>query len=210
MRFHCRLVVFGFLCLLAQGARAGALDALSRFLESTRTLRADFTQIVVPRNGGRTQQTSGVMMISRPGKFRWQIDKPYPQLLVGDGEKVWIYDPDLKQVTVKKMGSALGSTPAALLIGEAGGRSALEKNFVLSEGGRREGLDWLEAKPRSADGGFTRLQLGFEGDALKAMVLEDSFGQTTTLHFQHAERNTSLAPSQFRFTPPAGVDVLSD
>ena len=120
--------------LLALPVHAGALDKLHRFLETTKTLRADFSQIVVAKNGRRPQQSVGTMMISRPGKFRWQIDKPYSQLLVGDGERVWMYDPDLRQATVKKMDAALGSTPAALLVGG----NKLERNFDLRELGDRD------------------------------------------------------------------------
>ena len=203
--------IFAVLCLLvAQVSSAGAIDKLHRFLESTKTMRADFSQIVVAKNGKKPQQSTGIMMFSRPGKFRWQIDKPYTQLLVGDGEKVWIYDPDLRQVTVKKVDAALGSTPAALLVGEGGGKSALEKNFTLREIGDREGLDWLEAIPKTPDSGFEKLQLGFSGNDLKAMELFDNFGQTTSLLFSHLEHNLSIALIQFRFTPPAGVDVIGE
>ncbi len=188
-------------------AHAGAIDKLHRFLESTKTLKADFTQIVVARNGKRPQQSSGVMMISRPGKFRWQIDKPYAQLLVGDGQKVWIYDPDLLQVTVKKFDTALGSTPAALLVGSD---NTLEKSFKLREAGESEGLEWLEATPKSADSGFEKLRLGFAGNDLQAMELFDNFGQTTSLLFSRIERNPPLAATQFRFVPPKGVDVIGE
>jgi outer membrane lipoprotein carrier protein len=146
------------------------------------------------------------MMLSRPGKFRWQIEKPYSQLLVGDGEKVWIYDPDLRQVTVKQFGAALGSTPAALLLGG----NTLDRNFTLREAGERDGLEWLEATPKSSDSGFEKLQLGFAGNDLKAMDLFDNFGQTTSLIFSRVERNPQLSPALFRFTPPAGVDVVGE
>jgi outer membrane lipoprotein carrier protein len=206
-----RRLILAAVCLVAaQLASASAIDKLHRFLESTKTMRADFAQIVVAKNGKKPQQSTGVMMVSRPGKFRWQIEKPYAQLLVGDGEKVWIYDPDLRQVTVKKVDAALGSTPAALLVGEGGGKSALEKNFTLREAGEREGLEWLEAIPKAPDSGFEKLQLGFSGNDLKAMELFDNFGQTTSLSFSHLERNPPLAATQFRFTPPAGVDVIGE
>jgi len=199
--------IFAAACLAAaQLANAGAVDKLHRFLETTKTLRAEFAQIVVAKNGKRPQQSSGVMTISRPGKFRWQIDKPFSQLLVGDGEKVWIYDADLRQVTVKKVDAALGSTPAALLVGD----NTLDRNFTLREAGTREGLEWVEATPKAADSGFEKLQLGFAGNDLKAMELFDNFGQTTSLAFSRLERNPQIAPSQFRFTPPAGVDVLGE
>jgi outer membrane lipoprotein carrier protein len=200
-------LIFAAACLAAAHvAHAGAIDKLHRFLETTKTLRADFAQIVVAKNGKKPQQSTGVMMISRPGKFRWQIDKPYAQLLVGDGEKVWIYDADLRQVSVKKFDAALGSTPAALLVGG----NSLEQNFTLREVGEREGLEWLEAIPKGADSGFEKLQMGFSGSDLKAMELFDNFGQTTSLLFARLERNAQIAPALFRFTPPAGVDVIGE
>ncbi len=205
-----RLFCLAALLLISQGIHAGAIDKLHQFLESTKTLRAGFTQIVVAKNGTRPQQSSGVMIFSRPGKFRWQIEKPYSQLLVSDGEKVWIYDPDLRQVTVKKVGNALGGTPAALLAGESGGKSSLEKSFTLREAGEREGLEWVEAVPKSQESGFEKLRLGFAGSDLKAMELFDNFGQTTSLYFSNLERNLVVAASLLSFKPPAGVDVISE
>ena len=205
-----RLFCLAALLLISQGVHAGAIDKLHQFLESTKTLRAGFTQIVVAKNGTRPQQSSGVMIFSRPGKFRWQIEKPYSQLLVSDGEKVWIYDPDLRQVTVKKVGNALGGTPAALLAGESGGKSTLEKSFTLREAGEREGLEWVEAVPKSQESGFEKLRLGFAGSDLKAMELFDNFGQTTSLYFSNLERNLVVAASLLSFKPPAGVDVISE
>ena len=205
-----RLFCLTALLLISQGVHAGAIDKLHQFLESTKTLRAGFTQIVVAKNGTRPQQSSGVMIFSRPGKFRWQIEKPYSQLLVSDGEKVWIYDPDLRQVTVKKVGNALGGTPAALLAGESGGKSTLEKSFTLREAGEREGLEWVEAVPKSQESGFEKLRLGFAGSDLKAMELLDNFGQTTSLYFSNLERNPVVAASLLSFKPPAGVDVISE
>ena len=200
--------------LLISDAHAGAIDKLHSFFETTRSMRADFAQIVVAKNGKRPQQSTGVMMFSRPGKFRWQIERPYSQLLVGDGKKIWIYDPDLRQVTVKKFDAALGSSPVALLVGESDGKSsdkgALERNFTLREAGEREGLEWLEAIPKSADSGFEKLLLGFFGNDLKSMELFDNFGQVTTLFFSNLDRNPQLSPELFRFTAPAGVDVLGE
>ena len=194
-------------CLLAtQAVHAGAIDKLHQFMESTRTLRADFAQTVVARNGRQPQLSSGVMMFSRPGKFRWQIVKPYSQLLVGDGEKVWIHDPDLRQVTVKKAGAALGGTPADLLSGDG----TIERNFTLREAGERDGLEWIEATPKAQDTGFEKVRMGFSGNELRAMQLFDSLGQTTSLIFAHLERNPRLAPALFRFTPPANTDVIGD
>jgi outer membrane lipoprotein carrier protein len=201
-----RSLCAGACLLVAQLANAGAIDKLHQFLESTRTLRADFAQTVVARNGRQGQVSSGVMIISRPGKFRWQIDKPYAQLLVGDGEKIWIHDPDLRQVTVRKAGPTLGGTPAALLAGD----SRIEKDFSLREAGERDGLEWVEAVPKAPDSGFDKVSLGFAGDELRAMILLDSLGQTSSLVFAGIERNPQLAPSLFRFTPPANTDVIGE
>ncbi|MBT9521446.1 MAG: outer membrane lipoprotein chaperone LolA, partial [Dechloromonas sp.] len=145
-------------------AHAGAVDQLHDFLKSTRTLKADFSQMVIGKNGRKPQQSSGTVAISRPGKLRWEILKPYPQLVVGDGEKVWIHDPDLQQVTVRKAGQAIGGSPAALLSGS----NELEKNFTLKEAGEAEGLAWVEATPKAGDSGFEAVRLGFAGNDLKA------------------------------------------
>ncbi len=192
--------------LITPLAHADALEKLHQFLTSTQTVRADFSQIVVAKNGKRPLQSSGTMLVSRPGKFRWEVEKPFSQLLVGDGEKVWIYDPDLRQVSTQKFDAALGSTPAALLVGH----NVLERHFTLREIGEREGMEWLEATPKTADSGFDKLQIGFLGNDLKAMELFDNFGQTTSLIFSNLERNPRLSPTQFQFTPPAGVDVIGE
>ncbi|HMW17952.1 MAG TPA: outer membrane lipoprotein chaperone LolA [Accumulibacter sp.] len=187
-------------------ASADTVAKLHRFLSDTQTLRAEFTQTVIARNGRQPQISSGVMTFFRPGKFRWQIEKPYPQLLVGDGQQVWIHDPELRQVTVRKAGKAIGGTPAALLAGD----STIEKNFTLRDAGEERGVDWVEAIPKAQDTGFEKVRLGFVANDLKAMELLDSLGQTTSLLFARIERNPKLAPSLFRFTPPPRTDVISE
>ena len=131
---------------------------------------------------------------------------PFEQLIVGDGERVWIYDRDLNQVIVRKLDRALGSTPAALLAG--GG--ALETNFELTDGGKRDGLEFVEAKPRTADTGFERVRIGFANNLPRAMELKDTLGNVTTLRFEAFERNSALDASQFRYVPPPGADVVGD
>jgi len=195
--------VFAVFPLLAE---AGAVDQLHDFLKSTRTLKADFSQMIIGKNGRKPQQSSGTVAISRPGKLRWEILKPYPQLVVGDGEKIWVHDPDLQQVTVRKAGQAIGGSPAALLSGS----NELEKNFTLKEAGEAEGLAWVEATPKAGDSGFEKVRLGFAGNDLKAMELQDSFGQTTLIRFAKIERNPTLPAATFKFTPPAGVDVVGE
>ena len=199
------LIVFA-LALLPAIADAAALDRLKAFVEGTKSGKAVFTQTVVAKSGRKPQTAAGTMMFLRPGKFRWVYDKPYYQLIVGDGEKLWIYDRDLNQVSAKKLSAALGSSPAALLAGD----NALEKNFVLKEGGQSEGMEWLEARPKAEDGSFEFLRIGFAGDVPKAMELRDNFGQTTTIIFSQFERNPALPPGSFRFVPPKGADVIGE
>ena len=187
-------------------AWAGAADQLHRYLDGTRTLRAEFAQTVFSRGSRQPQHSAGTLAISRPGKLRWEIQKPYPQLMVGDGERFWIYDPELKQVTVRRMGEAIGSTPAALLSGS----NDLEKNFTLKDAGESEGLAWVEAQPKSTESGFEKVRLGFAGPDLKAMELLDNFGQTTVVRFSRIERNPALPANLFKFTPPAGADVVGE
>lgn len=189
---------------------AGALNALHEFLANTRTFKASFTQTIVGKSSKKPQVSSGMVTLSRPGKFRWEVSKPFSQLLVGDGAKVWLFDPDLKQVTVRKMADTLGGTPAELLAGEVGNMSAIEKNFLLSEAPAKNGMAWVEARPRSQDGSFDRVRLGFKDGQLTAMEMQDQFGQVTTVEFSAVERNPGLAPALFRFTPPAGVDVVGE
>lgn len=200
-----KALFFG-LALLPALAWAGAVDQLHQFLRDTRTLRAEFSQLVTARSGKKPQQSSGLIAISRPGKLRWEIKKPYPQLMVGDGDRFWIYDPELQQVTVKKAGQAIGGTPAALLSGS----NELERNFSLKESGEGEGLEWLEAVPRQGESGFEKVRMGFAGGELKAMELFDNFGQTTHVRFSRIERNPALPATLFKFTPPAGADVVGE
>jgi outer membrane lipoprotein carrier protein len=198
--------LFLLLLALALPAYADAQARLSAFVAQTKGLKASFQQTVLDRNGRKTQESSGTLFFSRPGKFRWTYEKPYAQLLVGDGKKLWIYDEDLDQVTVRKLDAALGDSPAALLAGE----NDIEKRFSLKDIGERDGLDWVAATPKSKDSGFDLVRLGFKGDALQAMELKDNFGQTTLLRFSNLERNPSMGNSLFRFTPPKGTDVISD
>ena len=206
MKFAQKFRLTAALVLFPLFAHAGAVDQLHEFLKSTRTLKADFAQAVISKNGRKPQQSSGTVAISRPGKLRWEIQKPYPQLIVGDGEKIWIHDPEVQQVTVCKAGQAIGGSPAALLSGS----NDLEKNFTLKDAGEAEGLVWVEAIPKAGDSGFESVRLGFSGNDLKAMELHDSFGQTTLIRFSKLERNPALSASIFKFTPPAGVDVVGE
>jgi len=195
------------LFMLSLPAHAAATDKLKSFISSTRSAQAEFTQEVLDRNGKRIQSASGTLQFVRPGKFRWEYRKPYEQLIVGDGEKFWLYDADLEQVTVRKLDAALGSSPAALL----SGNNEIERNFVLAESSAKDGLSWLSAKPKSSETNFAAIRMGFNGRSeLVTMELDDAFGNTTVLRFSRLQRNPSLAPSLFKFIPPKGVDVLGE
>jgi len=189
---------------IASAAGASGLDELHAFLEGTKTAQGSFRQVVVNREGRTTQTTSGTFAFARPGKFRWTYDKPFDQLIVGDGDKVWVYDHDLNQVIVRKLDAALGATPAALLAGD----NALEKNFTLVAGGEGDGLAYVDATPKAADSQFKRIRLGFADDLPRKMQLTDAFGQTTDLTFSDLRRNPKVAAATFQFTPPKGADVV--
>jgi len=192
--------------LLALGADAATLDRLRSFVRDTQTLHAQFEQTVFDRSGRRLQQASGELSIVRPGKFRWSVTKPYKQLLVGDGERVWVYDEDLKQVVTRRNDQALGNTPAALLAGTA----EVEAAFDWRELPPSDGLDWLAATPKSKESSFSEIRLGFDAVGLAALELADNFGQRTVIRLSNVERNPRIAPDQLRFTPPKGVDVITD
>ncbi len=196
----------GFLMLFGGAVQASGLEQLHGFLQGTHAGKADFAQTVTAKSGKKPQQASGSMVFARPGKFRWTYDKPYSQLIVGDGVKLWIYDKDLNQVTVKKLGQALGGSPAALLAGD----NALEKNFDLKEAGVANGLEWVEATPKAADSSFSHMRIGFKDTLPRLMELSDNFGQTTLLVFDHFQRNPSLDAGAFRFVPPKGADVVGE
>ena len=193
--------------LVATGnARASGVDRLNQFMTSTVTATGEFEQRVFNRDRQVTQQSRGTLAFARPGKFRWTYSKPYPQVIVGDGARVWVYDQDLNQVTVRKLGQALGATPAALL---AGSNEAL-KAFELKDEGTRDGLEWVEAIPRDKESGFERIRLGFGFSGIERMELVDAFGQTTELRFSGLQRNPRIDPALFTFTPPKGADVVGD
>ncbi len=194
------------LILNAGIAHAGGVDRLKAFIAGAKTAEADFSQTVSDKNGRVTQQASGRMAFARPGKFRWDYSKPYEQVIVGDGVKLWLYDADLEQVTVKTLGDVIAGTPAALLAGD----NAIEKYFVLKNAGEADGLEWLEATPKNKDTSFERIRMGFKGDTLVQMELFDFFGQRTTLKLSRMVRNPAIPSSRFTFTPPKGADIIGE
>ncbi len=187
-------------------ADAAMLDRLRAFVRETQTARAQFTQTVVDKSGRVTQSANGEFLLARPGKFRWSVAQPYKQLLVGDGQRVWVFDEDLNQVIVRNVGEALGATPAALL----SGNQEVERAFTWIDLPAANGLDWLSATPIAQDATFAQIKLGFDAKGLAALELVDAFGQRSVVRFANFERNPKLAAELFQFTPPKGADVLGD
>ncbi len=201
-----RFYVF-LLLLVSTVAHAAATDKLRTFISATRSAQAEFSQTVFDKNGKTLQSASGTMQFERPGKFRWSYLKPYEQLIVGDGKRFWLYDADLNQVTVKKLDAALGGSPAALL----SGNNEIGRDFVLKDTGEHDGLEWLQATPKSSDTNFSRILMGFNSESeLVVMELHDTFGHRTVLRFSGLKNNPSLSPQLFKFVPPKGADVLGE
>ncbi len=191
------------LALGASSARADALDTLREFVRDVKTGRASFTQTVTSADGAKKRSSSGSFEFARPNRFRFHYAKPFEQLIVSDGQKVWIYDADLNQVTVRQLTQALGATPAALLAG-----ASLEQEFELAAQPSQDGIDWVQATPRQKDGAFQSMRIGFRGKELAAVEILDSFGQRSVLQFSQYAANVALPEQSFRFVPPAGADVI--
>jgi outer membrane lipoprotein carrier protein len=198
-----RLLLAVLLGLVASLAHADAVDTLRAFVREAQSGASSFTQTVTSPDGARKKTSSGSFEFLRPNRFRFAYAKPFEQLIVADGNKVWIYDADLNQASSRKLAQALGSTPAALLAG-----GALDKDFDLAAQPARDGLEWVLATPRQADSTVQSMRVGFRGKELAAIEIADAFGQRSLLQFNDFKANVTLAPERFRFTPPAGADVI--
>ena len=187
-------------------AAAGGVQQLRDFVAGARSAEGEFEQVVTAQSGRRPQEASGSFAYARPGRFHWEYDRPYRQVLVGDGKTLWSWDPDLNQVTVRAIGEALGATPAAILFGSG----ALDDNFELADAGERDGLAWAEARPKRTESGFESLRIGLAEGQLRRMEMRDHFGQTTVIRFTRLRANPVLAEDRFRFEPPAGADVIGE
>jgi len=184
-------------------ASAAPVDTLREFVRDVKSGHAQFTQTVTSPDGAKKKTSSGSFEFERPNRFRFAYAKPFEQTIVADGEKVWIYDRDLNQVSSRRITQALGATPAALLSG-----GSLDKDFDLANLPARDGFEWAEAKPKAKDGAFQSVRVGFRGKDLAALEIIDSFGQKSLLRFDAFAANTPISTETFRFTPPAGADVI--
>lgn len=183
---------------------ASAQEQLHAFVSTVTSATGSFSQYTV-NDQGRTQPAqTGVFSFQRPGKFKWAVQKPYEQLVISDGRQVFQYDPDLAQVTERKVDAAIGTSPAAILFGSG----SLEQSFDVSALPAKDGVDWLRAKPRTADAGFSRVDIGMKNNLPVRVELLDSFGQTTRVDLSGIQANPQLPAKEFQFTAPKGVDVV--
>jgi outer membrane lipoprotein carrier protein len=198
-----RLVAALALVFTARAAHADAVDTLKDFIRDVKTGRAQFTQTVTSPDGAKKKTSSGSFEFARPNRFRFAYAKPFEQLIVADGQKVWIYDADLNQASSRKFSNALGATPAALLAG-----GSLDKDFDLAAAPAKEGLDWVQATPKAKEGAFKTVRVGFRGKELAAVEIVDAFDQRSLLQFSQFAPGVSFAADAFHFKPPAGADVI--
>lgn len=179
---------------------------LKAFLNKASSLEASFVQVQVDEKGNLGKRSNGMFYLQRPGKFRWNYEKPYHQEIVSSAGKVWFFDKDLDQVTAKKLNQAIGSTPALLLTGEV----PLEKNFTIESQSDEEGIAIIKLIPKSEESGFKYVQIGIENDLLVGMELSDNFGQLTRIYFENLKTGIKIDPALFAFKPPQGVDVFEE
>lgn len=203
-RRHALLAVLSSASVLVPtGVRADAADQLRQFVRDVSSGRARFTQTVTSVEGGRQKVSSGSFEFVRPNRFRFTYEKPFEQVIVADGRKVWIYDADLNQASSRPLAKALGNTPAALLAG-----GAIDEDFMLAAQPSTAGIDWVQATPRTTEGSFKHMRVGFMGKTLAQVEIVDSFGQRSLLQFTDFVANPGIAADRFRFVPPAGADVI--
>jgi len=208
-KFRCLIAAaFSLLSLLASMTTAASpgLDSLRYFFSDIDTFEASFGQVVLDESLESIDDGKGRMWIKRPGLFRWNYDPPEAQEIVGDGERVWIYDIELEQVTVRNQQATLGRTPAILLSGSGD----LEKNYAIIDIGTQGRFDWVNLVPIDEDSGFTEIRIGFEDNRLRLMELLDNLGQRTRMSFIDLKENQPIADSAFDFVPPPGVDVIDE
>ncbi|RYG14433.1 MAG: outer membrane lipoprotein chaperone LolA [Burkholderiales bacterium] len=211
MKKTTSLIVSALLLLAAHGASAAGLESLEAFIKSTKSGRAEFSQVVTspPKDGqaGKTKTSTGSFEFQRPNRFRFVYKKPFEQTIVADGQTLWLYDVDLNQVTARKQAQALGASPAAL-VASASDLGALQKDFNLQGAPDKDGLQWVVATPKSRDAQLQSVRVGFRGLELAALEILDSFGQRSVMSFSKVEVNPALGAEAFSFKPPAGADVI--
>ena len=203
MKVFLRFFSLFLLCNYAQ-ADSSEKEVLNKFFSGLKTLSANFEQSVQNSQLNAVEHASGTLWIERPGKFRWNYDKPYLQEIVSNGDKIWIYDADLEQVTIKKVNKTLGNTPALLLSNDR----PIDESFIIQPMDQGLSLNWIELTPKDDEAGFSSIRLGFKDSGLNEMLLEDNLGQTTRLVFSQLKRNQSMSSELFQFIPPKNADIF--
>ena len=205
--YQAGFVLAGLICLpLWAGPSGPARSGLEAFSHGLDSLKASFTQTIVAPDGRLESESSGEVWLKRPGLFRWSYGGDFPELIVADGEKLWMYDPMLEQVTVKAQSGLAENSPLMLLTD----LDSINEQFTVKEVGDFEGLDLLELVSNNPESEFDRVLLGFDGHQLALMSLEDAFGLRTQIRFSNIDRNPELDPDLFRFDPPENTDVVGD
>lgn len=192
--------------MAATRGKDAAVAQMQHFLAEVHSLKADFTQVVMDPNLHKVKQSEGTLLIKRPNRFRWDYATPNKEIIVADGKRVWMYDVELQQVTVKPLDGTLAASPAVLLSGS----NDVGRNFKVLDLGSRDGLEWVGLKPKVKDTDFEDVRLGFKHGTVAVMELKDALGNLTRITFSHVVRNVALSDDQFRFTPPPGADVIGD
>lgn len=197
------------LCLFSMSVVAVEMSSdmqLKAFLITTRTLSCDFKQVSIDEHGNPVKTSYGKFYLKKPGRFRWDYQRPFKQEIVSNGKKVWFYDADLEQVTVKHLDRAIGATPAMLLSGEM----SLERNFIVEKQGTDEGMQWVRLRPKNENSSFKYILIGMDGKTIGGMELSDNFGQLTRIYFSDVKKNYPIDGTTFQFTAPPGVDVFEE
>ena len=199
-------IVSAIIFLIALSSHAGGLDDLQRFYSGVNSYSATFEQVVVDENLKLLEASNGEFSIERPGKFNWHYTSPSEQLIIGDGNQIWIYDVELEQITHRRSDAAVSQTPAMLLSGQGN----LDDSFILEDGGQHQGLDWVRMIPKSNDSGFTNVRIGFANGKLQLLEMKDSFGQLTRMSFKNVQENIDIPEEKFKFIPPPDVDIIEE
>jgi outer membrane lipoprotein carrier protein len=204
-----RWLIATLLSLMSIFAHAGdeaPVKQLKAFLSASKSMTANFKQVLINEAGDPLQTSYGQFYLQRPGKFRWDYTKPFQQQIISTSGKVWFYDTDLEQVTIKKLDESVGSTPALLLSGDV----PLEDNYTIEQQGTEGDMHWIKLVPKSQDSTFKSVLIGLEKGALSGMQLNDNFGQLTRIYFSNVKLNQSIHPDLFEFKAPAGADVFGE
>jgi len=194
------------IAMLSWAPKVQAINDLQRFFNDVQSYTAKFSQVVLDESFNLLQESSGTLWIQRPDKFRWDYDIPFEQHIVGDGERIWVHDVELQQVTVRRVSGGLGATPALLLAG----RGKLDENFSVNSLGSQGQLEWTQLIPKNRDGGYEEIRIGFENGRIRILEMIDGFGQTTRIALRDANENVEINAGKFVFEPPPGTDVVGE